>query len=129
MFRTQWKVSALFLTTILISILILTFTTPLFGEVLAQKTVRQCGISPSDWSFQAAQSLVKKYGVDICERGNYRVNEMQTRADMASLLAPTLESVYKLNSLSAEKLPKKSELDSLNQLLDQITAHVEALER
>ena len=129
MSRQQWKVIALFLNALLTSLLLLIFMTPLSGKILAQKTVLECGISAMDWSFQDAQSLLTQYGVDICKQGKLNVNEPQTRAEMASLLAPVMESLTQRMALLVEKLPKKSELDSLNQLLDQITAQVETLER
>jgi len=129
MSRQQWKVVALFLNALLTSLLLLIFMTPLSGKILAQKTVRECGISVTDSSFQSAQSLLERYGVDICKQGNFKVNEPQTRAEMAGLLAPVMESFDQRVALSGGKLLRKSELDSLNQLFDQIAAQVEALER
>lgn len=130
MSKQQWKTIALALITLLISVLILISITPLSGEVLAQRTsVQQC-LSSTDWIFQAAESLNDRYGVDVCRQGKFQVNESETRADMAGWLATAMDSVNeKLLKPGIKNRLKKSELDSLNQLLDQITAQVEALER
>lgn len=129
MSRQQWKAIALSLTTLLISLLIL-IGIPL-SKVLAQASspYPQCQINPSDWISQAAQSLIERYGAGICERGKFEASEVETRADIAGWLRAPMDALNEAISASKKDLAKKSELDSLNQLLDQITAEVEVLER
>jgi hypothetical protein len=130
MSRQQWKIIALSLTTLLISLLVL-FSVPPLDKVLVQASslYLQCRINPTDWIANAAQSLGEKYGAGICERGKFEANEVETRADIAGWLAKPMDGINEILSDSMKDLAKKSELDSLNQLLDQITAEVEALER
>ena len=129
MSREQWKAIALFLTTLLTSLLIL-IGMPL-GKVLAQTSSPslRCQLNPTDWIYQAAQSLSERYGGGICERGKFEASEVETRADIAGWLTAPMDALNEGMSESKKDLAKKSELDSLNQLLDQITAEVEVLER
>ncbi|MDL5051979.1 hypothetical protein QQ056_00095 [Oscillatoria laete-virens NRMC-F 0139] len=134
MSKKQWKALALSLTVFLISLLILLGITPT-GKVLVQrlsdKSLQQCGFNPTNWwVFQASQSLSKKYGVDVCQGGTFSLNEITTRADMASILVQVMD-LYQANFVAPliTDLVKKSDLNTLNQLLDQITTQVEALER
>ena len=130
MSRQQWKTIALSLTTLLISLLVLISVLPL-NKVLAQSSspYLRCQINPTDWMTQAAESLSERYGAGICERGKFEASEVETRADIAGWLTAPMDALNEGMSESKKDLAKKSELDSLNQLLDQITAEVEILER
>lgn len=131
MSRQQWKVTALILSAAFVIVLSLIFVVPYPRAMFAQSSLSTCSdVRPTDWYFSDAQSLMDRYGVDVCRHDRtVRQYRAETRADMASLLAPAIARIDELIKGSGKQLPKKSELDNLNQLLEQVTAQVEILER
>lgn len=93
-------------------------------------------VRPTDWAFQALQSLVERYG---CIAGypdrTYRGNRALTRFEFAAGLNACLDRVNELIAASTADLVKKEDLATLQKLQEQFAAElatirgrVEALE-
>ena len=93
-------------------------------------------VKPTDWAFQALQSLVERYG---CIAGypdrTYRGNRALTRYEFAAGLNACLDRVNELIAASTADLVKKEDLATLQKLQEQfatelatIRGRVDALE-
>ncbi len=93
-------------------------------------------VRPTDWAFQALQSLVERYG---CIAGypdrTYRGNRALTRYEFAAGLNACLDRVNELIAASTANLVKKEDLATLQKLQEQfatelatIRGRVDALE-
>ena len=93
-------------------------------------------VKPTDWAFQALQSLVERYG---CIAGypdrTYRGNRALTRYEFAAGLNACLDRVNELIAASTANLVKKEDLATLQKLQEQfalelatIRGRVDALE-
>ena len=100
------------------------------SEPLAQVTsVSQLSdVKPTDWAFQALQSLVERYG---CIAGypdrTYRGNRALTRYEFAAGLNACLDRVNQLIAASTANLVKKEDLAILQKLQDQFAAELVTL--
>jgi hypothetical protein len=74
-------------------------------------------VKPTDWAFQALQSLVERYG---CIAGypdkTYRGNRALTRYEFAAGLNACLDRVNELIAASTANLVKKEDLDALKKM-------------
>ncbi len=74
-------------------------------------------VSPSDWAFQALQSLVERYG---CLEGypdkQFRGNRALSRYEFAAGLNACLERVNELLAKSSDGFAKKQDLEDVQQL-------------
>ena len=77
-------------------------------------------IQPTDWAFQALQSLVERYG---CIAGypdkKYRGNRALTRYEFAAGLNACLDQVTKLIASSTANLARKEDLTTLQRLSEE----------
>lgn len=85
-------------------------------------------VRPTDWAFQALQSLVERYG---CIAGypdrTYRGNRALTRYEFAAGLNACLNRVNELIAASTADLVKKEDLATLQKLQEQFAAELATL--
>jgi len=85
-------------------------------------------VKPTDWAFQALQSLVERYG---CIAGypdkTYRGNRAMTRYEFAAGLNACMDRVNDLISASTADMVKKEDLATLRKLQEQFSAELATL--
>lgn len=85
-------------------------------------------VRPTDWAFQALQSLVERYG---CIAGysdkTYRGNRALTRYEFAAGLNACLDRINQLIASAAADLVKKEDLLKLQKLQEQFAAELATL--
>ncbi|GAP94531.1 S-layer protein, putative [Leptolyngbya sp. NIES-2104] len=85
-------------------------------------------VRPTDWAFQALQSLVERYG---CIAGypdrTYRGNRALTRFEFAAGLNACLDRVNELIAASTADLIKKEDLTALQKLQEEFAAELATL--
>lgn len=85
-------------------------------------------VKPTDWAFQALQSLVERYG---CIAGypdkTYRGNRAMTRYEFAAGLNACMNRVNDLIAASTADLVKKEDLATLRKLQEQFSAELATL--
>lgn len=85
-------------------------------------------VKPTDWAFQALQSLVERYG---CIAGypdrTYRGNRALTRYEFAAGLNACLDRVNELIAASTSDLVKKEDLATLQKLQEEFAAELTTL--
>ncbi len=85
-------------------------------------------VRPTDWAFQALQSLVERYG---CIAGypdkTYRGNRALTRYEFAAGLNACLDRVNELIAASTADLVKKEDLATLQKLQEEFAAELATL--
>ncbi|MBW4418589.1 MAG: iron uptake porin [Myxacorys californica WJT36-NPBG1] len=85
-------------------------------------------VRPTDWAFQALQSLVERYG---CIAGypdrTYRGNRATTRYEFAAGLNACLDRVNELIAASTADLVKKEDLAILQRLQEEFSAELATL--
>jgi Carbohydrate-selective porin, OprB family/S-layer homology domain len=85
-------------------------------------------VKPTDWAFQALQSLVERYG---CIAGypdkTYRGNRAMTRYEFAAGLNACMDRVNDLISASTADMVKKEDLATLRKLQEQFAAELATL--
>lgn len=85
-------------------------------------------VKPTDWAFQALQSLVERYG---CIAGypdkTYRGNRAMTRYEFAAGLNACMDRVNELISASSSDLVKKEDLETLRKLQEEFAAELATL--
>ncbi len=99
-------------------------------EALAQVTsVSQLSdVQPTDWAFQALQSLVERYGcVAGYPDGTYRGNRALTRYEFAAGLNACLDKINELIASSTTNLVTKEDLASLQRLQQDYTTELTAV--
>ncbi|MEH2242609.1 iron uptake porin [Nostoc sp.] len=100
------------------------------SDKLAQVTsVSQLSdVQPTDWAFQALQSLVERYG---CIAGypnqTYRGNRAMTRYEFAAGLNACLDRINELIATATGDLVKKEDLATLQKLQEQFAAELATL--
>jgi hypothetical protein len=92
-------------------------------------SVSQLGdVRPTDWAFQALQSLVERYG---CIAGypdkTYRGNRAMTRYEFAAGLNACLDRVNELIAAATADLVKKEDLATLQKLQEEFAAELATL--
>jgi BMFP domain-containing protein YqiC len=85
-------------------------------------------VQPTDWAFQALQSLVERYG---CIKGypnkTYRGNRALTRYEFAAGVNACLKRMNELIATSTNDLVRKEDLEALQKLQAQFSAEIAAL--
>ncbi|MBW4526953.1 MAG: iron uptake porin [Phormidium tanganyikae FI6-MK23] len=110
-------------------------TLPSVAELSSEKSLAQVtsvsqlsDVRPTDWAFQALQSLVERYG---CIAGypdrTYRGNRALTRYEFAAGLNACLDRVNELIAASTADLVKKEDLATLQKLQEQFAAELATL--
>lgn len=85
-------------------------------------------VQPTDWAFQALQSLVERYG---CIAGypdrTFRGNRALTRYEFAAGVNACLDRVNELIAAATTDLVKKEDLETLKKLQDEFATELAAL--
>jgi Carbohydrate-selective porin, OprB family/S-layer homology domain len=118
----QVKISSVFTILFLTSIgILITVSQSLADtkiELASVTSVNQLkDVRPTDWAFQALQSLVERYGVITgYSDGTFRGNRALTRYEFAAGLNATLNRINELISTGKENLVSQEDLTTLQQL-------------
>jgi len=99
-------------------------------EALAQVTsVSQLSdVQPTDWAFQALQSLVERYGcIAGYPDGTYRGNRPLTRYEFAAGLNACLDRVNELIATASSNLVTREDLATLQRLQEEFGAELATL--
>lgn len=104
-------------------------TSPVTAGMEQVSSVSQLSdVRPTDWAFQALQSLIERYG---CIAGypdrTYRGNRALTRYEFAAGLNACLDRVNELIAAATSNLVKKEDLATLQTLQEQFAAELAAL--
>jgi BMFP domain-containing protein YqiC len=85
-------------------------------------------VQPTDWAFQALQSLVERYGcIAGYPNGTFRGNRAMTRYEFAAGLNACLERVNELIRTGTENLARKADLDVIQRLQTEFSAELATL--
>jgi hypothetical protein len=85
-------------------------------------------VKPTDWAFQALQSLVERYGCIVgYPDKTYRGNRALSRWEFAAGLNACLNRVSELIASSTADLVKKEDLDALKRLQEEFAAELAEL--
>ncbi|WP_241994104.1 iron uptake porin, partial [Chroococcidiopsis cubana] len=99
-------------------------------DVLAQVTsVSQLSdVQPTDWAFQALQSLVERYGcIAGYPDGTYRGNRALTRYEFAAGLNACLDRVNELIATATADMVNREDLATLQRLQEEFSAELATL--
>lgn len=119
--------SSIFVTT---EVITATELAPLKVEPLAQVTsVSQLSdVAPTDWAFQALQSLVERYGcIAGYPDGTYRGNRALTRYEFAAGLNACLDRINELIAAATENQVTQADLATLQKLQTEFAAELTTL--
>lgn len=103
---------------------------PLQADAMTQVTsVSQLSdVQPTDWAFQALQSLVERYGcIAGYPEGTYRGNRALTRYEFAAGLNACLDRINELIAAGTADLVKQEDLASLQRLQQEFTTELASL--
>ena len=85
-------------------------------------------VRPTDWAFQALQSLVERYGcIAGYPDGTYRGNRAMTRYEFAAGLNACLDKVTELIKAGTTNLATREDLASLQRLQEEFAAELATL--
>ncbi|KYC34879.1 hypothetical protein WA1_50080 [Scytonema hofmannii PCC 7110] len=85
-------------------------------------------VQPTDWAFQALQSLVERYGcIAGYPNGTYRGNRAMTRYEFAAGLNACLDRVNELIATATSDLVRKEDLATLQRLQEEFSAELATL--
>ncbi|MBW4447175.1 MAG: iron uptake porin [Spirirestis rafaelensis WJT71-NPBG6] len=85
-------------------------------------------VKPTDWAFQALQSLVERYGcIAGYPNGTYRGNRAMTRYEFAAGLNACLDRVNELIATATTDLVTKEDLATLQSLREQFSGELATL--
>jgi hypothetical protein len=101
-------------------------------DIMAQVTsVSQLSdVQPTDWAFQALQSLVERYGcIAGYHDGTYRGNRALTRYEFAAGLNACLDRVNELIATASADVVDKQDLDTLQALQAEFAAEIATMRR
>jgi hypothetical protein len=85
-------------------------------------------VQPTDWAFQALQSLVERYGcIAGYPNATYRGNRALTRYEFAAGINACLERVNQLIATATTDLVKKEDLTTLQKLQEQFAPELTTL--
>jgi hypothetical protein len=99
-------------------------------QVMSQVTsVSQLSdVQPTDWAFQALQSLVERYGcIAGYPNGTYRGNRAMTRYEFAAGLNACLDRVNELIETSTKDLITKEDVAQIQKLSEEFSAELATL--
>lgn len=100
------------------------------SSTLAQVTsVSQLSdVQPTDWAFQALQSLVERYGVIAgYPDGTFRGNRAMTRYEFAAGLNAAMERINELITADTADVVSKGDLETLNRLQSEFSSELATL--
>jgi Carbohydrate-selective porin, OprB family/S-layer homology domain len=85
-------------------------------------------VKPTDWAFQALQSLVERYGCIVgYPDKTFRGNRAMTRYEFAAGLNACMDRVNELIAASTADLVKKEDLETLKKLQEEFAAELATL--
>ncbi len=85
-------------------------------------------VRPTDWAYEALRSLVERYGcIAGYPDGTFRGNRAMTRYEFAAGLNACLQQVERLIQTSAEGFVTRSDLETLQRLVDEFRTELTAL--
>ncbi|WP_413164300.1 iron uptake porin [Capilliphycus salinus ALCB114379] len=85
-------------------------------------------VQPTDWAFQALQSLVERYGcISGYPDGTYKGNRALTRYEFAAGVNACLERINELINASTADLVTREDLATLQRLMEEFAAELAAL--
>ncbi|MFB2773154.1 iron uptake porin [Pelatocladus sp. BLCC-F211] len=85
-------------------------------------------VQPTDWAFQALQSLVERYGcIAGYPNGTYRGNRPMTRYEFAAGLNACLDRVNEIIATTTSELVTKEDLAALQRLQEEFSAELAIL--
>lgn len=85
-------------------------------------------VQPTDWAFQALQSLVERYGcIAGYPNGTYRGNWPMTRYEFAAGLNACLDRVNEIIATATSELVTKEDLATLQRLQEEFSAELATL--
>ncbi|OLP18543.1 hypothetical protein BST81_09600 [Leptolyngbya sp. 'hensonii'] len=85
-------------------------------------------VQPTDWAFQALQSLVERYGCVVgYPDGTYRGNRAMTRYEFAAGLNSCMDRVNELIKSATANLVTQEDLELLKRLQEEFAAELETL--
>ena len=85
-------------------------------------------VQPTDWAFQALQSLVERYGcIAGYPNGTFRGNRALTRYEFAAGLNACLDRVHELIATATSDVVKKEDLATLQRLQEEFAAELATL--
>jgi hypothetical protein len=85
-------------------------------------------VQPTDWAFQALQSLVERYGcIAGYPNGTYRGNRAMTRYEFAAGLNACLDRVNELIATATSDLATKQDLATIQKLQEEFSAELATL--
>lgn len=85
-------------------------------------------VQPTDWAFQALQSLVERYGcIAGYPDGTYRGNRALTRYEFAAGVNACLDRVNELIATATTDLVTKEDLATIQRLQEEFAAELETL--
>ncbi len=85
------------------------------GQVTSVSQLKD--VQPTDWAFQALQSLVERYGVIAgYPDGTFRGNRAMTRYEFAAGLNAALNRVNELIAAGSTNLVRREDIDALHRL-------------
>ncbi|BAY45878.1 carbohydrate-selective porin OprB [Scytonema sp. HK-05] len=85
-------------------------------------------VQPTDWAFQALQSLVERYGcIAGYPNGTYRGNRALTRYEFAAGLNACLDRVNELIATATADIVRKEDLATLQRLQEEFSAELATL--
>ncbi|MBE9034650.1 iron uptake porin [aff. Roholtiella sp. LEGE 12411] len=97
-----------------------------FGQVTSVSQFSD--VQPTDWAFQALQSLVERYGcIAGYPNGTYRGNRALTRYEFAAGLNACLDRVNELIATATADLVTKQDLATLQRLQEEFSAELATL--
>jgi hypothetical protein len=101
-------------------------TTDSMGQVTSVSQFSD--VQPTDWAFQALQSLVERYGcIAGYPNGTYRGNRALTRYEFAAGLNACLDRVNELIATATADLVTKEDLATLQRLQEEFSAELATL--
>ncbi|PMB49933.1 hypothetical protein CEN39_19870 [Fischerella thermalis CCMEE 5201] len=85
-------------------------------------------VQPTDWAFQALQSLVERYGcIAGYPNGTYRGNRPMTRYEFAAGLNACLDRVNEIIATATSELVTREDLATLQRLQEEFSAELATL--
>ncbi len=85
-------------------------------------------VQPTDWAFQALQSLVERYGcIAGYPNGKYRGNQVLSRYEFAAGLNACLDRVNELIATGSSRLVRKEDVTTLQKLQAEFTPELTSL--
>ena len=86
-------------------------------------------VQPTDWAFQALQSLVERYGcIAGYPNGTYRGNRALTRYEFAAGLNACLDRVNELIATATANIVTREDLATIQRLQEEISEYWRILE-